>query len=131
MGTRGRTVCRINLGRMQGPVTAKAGVRPRSEASLGESTSHGEEGWVLARRITRFCARCGTAVTLVRLEDPVHSQVKLYTDSTTRYHLGRLFLCSQECLAAIVKGFGSVEAFEEWALSPASLVGSAVSGEEY
>src|ERR671932_13997 len=52
-------------------------------------------------------------------------------DSTTRYHLGRLFLCSQECLAAIVKGFGSVEAFEEWALSPASLVGSAVSGEEY
>ena len=98
---------------------------------MGESTSHDEEGWVRPRRITRFCARCGTAVTLVRLEDPVHSRVKMYTDSTTRYHLGRLFLCSQECLAAIVKGFGSVEAFEEWALSPASLVGGAVSGEEH
>ena len=95
---------------------------------MGESTYRGEEGWVLPRRITRFCARCGTAVTLVRLEDPVHNRVKMYTDSTTRYHLGRLFLCSQECLAAIVKGFGSVEAFEEWALSPASLVGSALSG---
>ena len=97
---------------------------------MGESTYHGEEGGVLPRRITRFCARCGTAVTLVRLEDPVHGQVKMYTDSTTRYHLGRLFLCSQECLAAVVKGFGSVEAFEEWALSPASLVGSGVSGKE-
>jgi hypothetical protein len=124
-------MCRINLGRMQLPVTATVGVWSRSGAGVGESTSHGEEGWVLARRITRFCARCGTAVSLVRLEDPVHSQVKLYTDSTTRYYLGRLFLCSQECLAAIVKGFGSVEAFEEWALSPASLVGSAVSGEEF
>src|SRR5919202_2186621 len=47
MGTRGRTMCRINLGRMQGPVTATAGVCSHSEASLGESTSHGEEGWVL------------------------------------------------------------------------------------
>ena len=70
------------------------------------------------------------AVTLVRLEDAVHGRVKMYTDSTTQYHLGRLFLCSPECLAVVVKGFGSVEAFEEWALSPASLVGSGVSGEE-
>jgi hypothetical protein len=85
---------------------------------------------VLPARITRFCARCGTAVTLVRLEDPVHGHSKMYTDSTTQYHLGRLFLCSQECLAVVVKGFGSVEAFEEWALSPASLVGSGVFGGE-
>jgi hypothetical protein len=79
---------------------------------------------VVARRITRFCACCGTGITLVRLEDSAHGGFKLYTDSTTQYHLGRLFLCSQECWAAVVKGFGSVEAFEEWALSPSSLVGS-------
>jgi hypothetical protein len=54
----------------------------------------------------------------------------MYTDSTTHYHYGRLFLCSQECLAVVVKGFGSVEAFEEWALSPSSLVGSGVAGAE-
>lgn len=79
-------------------------------------------------RMTRFCARCGQSVTLLRIEDAVHGRCKMYTDCTTRYHLGRLFLCSDECLAAIVKGFGSVEAFEEWALSPASLVGGEVAG---
>lgn len=83
---------------------------------------------MLPTRVTRFCARCGTATTLLRLEDTVDGHFKMYTDSTTHYHLGRLFLCSQECLAAVVKGFGSVEAFEEWALSPSSLVGSGVSG---
>lgn len=82
-----------------------------------------------AQRVTRFCARCGTAVTLLRLDD-VRGQFKMYTDSTTHYHYGRLFLCSQECLAVVVKGFGSVEAFEEWALSPSSLVGSGVAGAE-
>ena len=126
----GRTLRRVKLGRMQWPATSRARDWSRSRAGMGEGAYHGEEGRVLPRRITRFCARCGTAVTLVRLEDPVHGQVKMYTDSTTRYHLGRLFLCSQECLAAVVKGFGSVEAFEEWALSPASLVGSGVSGKE-
>jgi len=81
-------------------------------------------------RVTRFCARCGGATILLRLEDPERGQVKIYTDSTTRYYLGRLFLCSQDCMAAVLKGFGSVEAFEEWALSPSSLVGSGVSGRE-
>lgn len=88
---------------------------------------HGEEERVRPRRVTRFCARCGTATTLLRLEDTATGHFKMYTDSTTHYHLGRLFLCSQECLAAVIKGFGSVEAFEEWALSPSSLVGSGVS----
>lgn len=76
-------------------------------------------------RMTRFCARCGDAVTLLRVENAANGSYKLYTDSTAHYHLGRLFLCSEECLAAIVKGFGTVEAFEEWALSPSSLVGAA------
>lgn len=94
-------------------------------------TDQGEEEAVSSQRITRFCACCGKAVTLIRLQDPVHGRVKIYTDSTTHYHLGRLFLCSHECWAAVVKGFGSVEAFEEWALSPSSLVGSGVaSGED-
>ncbi len=81
---------------------------------------------MLSTRVNRFCARCGSAVTLVRIEDVVHGQFKLYTDSTTRYHLGRLFLCSDDCVAAVVKGFGSVEAFEEWALSPSSLIACGV-----
>lgn len=85
---------------------------------------------MLSTRIIRFCARCGTATILLRLEDPEHGQVKMFTDSTGPYHLGRLFLCSQDCLAAVLKGFGSVEAFEEWALSPSSLVGSGHSGRE-
>jgi hypothetical protein len=126
----GRTMHRVNGGRMQWPATSRAWDWSRSRAGMGERAYHGEEGRVLPRRITRFCARCGTAVDLLLLEDPVHGQVKMYTDSTTQYHLGRLFLCSQECLAVVVKGFGSVEAFEEWALSPASLVGSGVSGWE-
>ncbi len=79
---------------------------------------------MLSSRVTRFCARCGTSVALVRLEDPILGQCMTYTDSTDHYHVGRLFLCSEECLAAVLKGFGSVEAFEEWALSPASLVSS-------
>ena len=86
---------------------------------------------MLSRRMTRFCARCGAAVTLLWIEDAVNGQCKIYTDSTTPYYLGRLFLCSPECMAVVVKGFGSVEAFEEWALSPSSLVGSGVaSGED-
>lgn len=98
---------------------------------MAESVLEGEEERVLPRRVTRFCARCGTATTLLRLDDTVHGHYKMYTDSTTYYHLGRLFLCSEECMAAVIKGFGSVEAFEEWALSPSSLVGSGVSaGEE-
>lgn len=91
---------------------------------------HDEEGLVRPRRVTRFCARCGTAVTLLRLDDDVRGQFKMYTDSTIHYHYGRLFLCSQECMAVVVKGFGSVEAFEEWALSPSSLVGSGAAAEE-
>ncbi len=89
-----------------------------------------EEKGVAAERVTRFCACCGRAITLVKLRDAAHGHVKLYTDSTTYYHLGRLFLCSHECWAAVVKGFGTVEAFEEWALSPSSLVGSGVAGGE-
>lgn len=85
---------------------------------------------MVPRRVTRFCACCGRAVLLLRLEDTAQGRYKMYTDSTTHYHLGRLFLCSQECWAAVVKGFGSVEAFEEWALSPSSLVGSGVTGGE-
>jgi hypothetical protein len=85
---------------------------------------------VFPRRLTRFCARCGDPVTLLKLEDAEHGRYKLFTDSTTHYHLGRLFICSEECLAAVVKGFGSVEAFEEWALSPSSLVASGASGKE-
>ena len=85
---------------------------------------------MVPRRVTRFCACCGRGVLLLRLDDTVHGRYKMDTDSTTHYHLGRLFLCSQECWAAVVKGFGSVEAFEEWALSPSSLVGSGVTGGE-
>src|SRR5437764_3182051 len=61
-GTMGRIGRRINLGRMQLPVTSTVCVWSRSAASVGESKYHGEEGRVLPRRITRFCARCGMAV---------------------------------------------------------------------
>jgi len=91
----------------------------------------GKERVVVPQRVTRFCACCGRPITLLRLQDTAHGDFKMYTDSTTYYHLGRLFLCSEGCWASVVKGFGSVEAFEEWALSPSSLVGSgAVGGEE-
>jgi len=89
---------------------------------------HNGGGIVVPRRITRFCACCGGSVTLLRLDDTAHGSFKLYTDSTTQYHLGRLFLCSQGCWASVVQGVGSVEAFEEWALSPSSLVGVGATG---
>ncbi len=85
---------------------------------------------MVPRRVTRFCACCGQAVVLLRLQDVESGSFKMYTDTTTYYHLGRLFLCSRECWASVVKGFGSVEAFEEWALSPSSLVGSGAGGGE-
>jgi len=72
-------------------------------------------------KITRFCACCGAPVTLVKVANPQTGRVKVYTDETFRFYMGRLFLCSESCWATVLKGFGSVEAFEEWALSPASL----------
>jgi len=81
---------------------------------------------VRLERVTRFCACCGGPVTLVRFQPVGHDRTKTYTDDTTYYHMGKLFLCSEQCWAAVVKGFGAVDAFEEWALSPSSLVGSGV-----
>lgn len=81
-------------------------------------------------RVTRFCACCGRAVLLIRFQPTEDSLAKTYTDDTTYYHMGKLFLCSEQCWAAVVKGFGAVDAFEEWALSPSSLVGSAVGQRE-
>ena len=69
-------------------------------------------------RITRFCACCGRPVTLVRIQSKVSGRTRLYTDHTGHYYNGRLFLCSDECCASIVKGFGSVDAFQEWVCSP-------------
>ena len=69
-------------------------------------------------RITRFCACCGRPVTLVRIENKTTGRTRLYTDDTGHHYNGRLFLCSEECCASIVKGFGTVEAFQEWVCAP-------------
>jgi hypothetical protein len=82
-----------------------------------------KEGVVAIGKVTRFCACCGAPVTFVKVTNPETGTSKIFTDQTLSFHVGRLFLCSDECCATIVNGFGSVEAFEEWALSPASLAG--------
>src|SRR5438477_934672 len=46
-GAMGRTLRRVNLGRMQWPATSRARDWSRSRAGMGESAYHGEEGRVL------------------------------------------------------------------------------------
>jgi len=90
-----------------------------------------KEGVVSIGKVTRFCACCGAPVILVKVINPETGRTRVFTDETLRFYMGRLFLCSDECWAAVLKGFGSVEAFEEWALSPASLAGvGTIPGEE-
>jgi hypothetical protein len=90
-----------------------------------------KEDIVSTGKVTRFCACCGAPVTLVKVVNPETGRTRVFTDETLRFYLGRLFLCSDGCWAAVLKGFGSVEAFEEWALSPASLAGvGPIPGEE-
>jgi hypothetical protein len=69
-------------------------------------------------RITRFCACCGRPVTLVRIASKVSGRTRFFSDDTGQFYNGRLFLCSEECCASIVKGFGSVDAFQEWVCAP-------------
>ena len=70
-------------------------------------------------RITRFCACCGRPVMLVRIINHESGQIRLYSDDTGAFYYGRVFLCSEECCASILKGFGSVDAFQEWVGAPA------------
>ncbi len=84
----------------------------------------GGEGSVTSGRITRFCACCGRPVTLVRIASQVSGRTRFYSDDTGRFYNGRLFLCSEECCASIVKGFGSVDAFQEWVCAPVCSTGS-------
>jgi len=70
-------------------------------------------------RITRFCACCGRPVVLVRITSPLTGRVRFYSDDMSRFFVGRVFLCSEACCASIVKGFGSVDAFQEWVSAPA------------
>jgi hypothetical protein len=75
-------------------------------------------------RITRFCACCGRPVVLVRITSAVSGRTRYYSDEVGRFYNGRLFLCSEECCASILKGFGSVDAFQEWVCAPPCSVGS-------
>ena len=85
----------------------------------------------MSSRITRFCACCGRPVNLVRISSQVSGRTRFYTDDIGRFYLGRLFLCSEECCASIVKGFGSVDAFQEWVCASACTAGiGSVPGEE-
>ena len=70
-------------------------------------------------RITRFCACCGRPVVLVRITNPITGRLRFYSDDTSRFFVDRVFLCSEACCASIVKGFGNVEAFQEWVSAPA------------
>ncbi len=96
---------------------------PLSWDNSGSGGEQHKEGGMPVGKITRFCACCGAPVTLLKVTNPETGRSKMFTDDTFRFYMGRLFLCSDECAAAVLKGFGSVEAFEEWALSPASLAG--------
>jgi hypothetical protein len=73
---------------------------------------------VSSGRMTRFCACCGRPVALVRITDVGTGRTRYYSDELGKFYFGRLFLCSEECCASILKGFGSVEAFQEWVCSP-------------
>ncbi len=83
----------------------------------------GGEKSVTGSKITRFCACCGRPVVLVRITNHVLGRSRLYTDDTGHFYYGRVFLCSEECCASIVKGFGSVDAFQEWVSTPACPAG--------
>lgn len=56
---------------------------------------------------------------LVKVQNSDTGRIRYYTDQTTRFYMGKLFLCSEGCLACVIKQFGAVEAFEEWAFSSA------------
>jgi hypothetical protein len=73
---------------------------------------------VTSSRITRFCACCGRPVPLVRIISEFSGKTRYYSDELGHFYFGRLFLCSEECCASIVKGFGSVDAFQEWVCAP-------------
>ena len=75
---------------------------------------------MIGSRITRFCACCGRPVVLVRIPSHESGRMRLYSDDTGLFYCGRVFLCSEECCASILKGFGSVDAFQEWVGAPAS-----------
>ena len=84
-----------------------------------------------SNRITRFCACCGRPVTLVRIRSLISGRTRHYSDDTGRFYNGHLFLCSEDCCASIVKGFGSVDAFQEWVCAPACPAGVGIQpGEE-
>ncbi len=70
-------------------------------------------------RLTRFCACCGRPVVLVCIASAVSGRRRYYSDDVGRFYNGHLFLCSEECCASIVKGFGSVDAFQEWVCASA------------
>jgi hypothetical protein len=78
---------------------------------------------VSSSRITRFCACCGRPVALVRITSLQSGRTRYYSDELGRFYYGRLFLCSEECCASIVKGFGSVDAFQEWVCAPTCSTG--------
>lgn len=74
-------------------------------------------------RITRFCACCGRPVVLVRITNHEEGRTRLYSDDIGRFYYGRVFLCSEECCASILKGFGSLDAFQEWVGASACAAG--------
>jgi hypothetical protein len=85
---------------------------------------------VSGSRITRFCACCGRPVVLVRITSAISGRMRYYSDELGQFYNGRLFLCSEECCASIIKGFGSVDAFQEWVCAPCSVGIGSQPGEE-
>jgi hypothetical protein len=57
-------------------------------------------------------------VVLVRMTSGITGRARFYSDDVGQFYCGRLFLCSEECCASIMKGFGSVDAFQEWVFAP-------------
>jgi hypothetical protein len=57
-------------------------------------------------------------VALVHITNQFTGRARYYSDDIGRFYFGRVFLCSEECCASIVKGFGSVDAFQEWVCTP-------------
>lgn len=78
---------------------------------------------MIGRKVTRFCACCGRPVVLVRLTNHRDGRMRVYSDDIGTFYDGRVFLCSEECCASILKGFGSVDAFQEWVGAPACIAG--------
>ena len=104
---------------------------PSWSGILSRGTRHGDggdRGWQQDHALLRVLR---SSIALVRIASAVSGRTRYYTDDIGRFYNGRLFLCSEQCCASIIKGFGTVDAFQEWVrASPCPVSVASCPGEE-